>query len=463
MKTRSSERLISDSSPHPTSLTPADDADAAALKTQKEGRKVHTTSITVVSKQLPQQQHTLTNLPITSPARKRAMQEEQAQHQRNSGSSHTASPTDGAATLLVEDSQRVTDHVGNASPVQLTELVSSGAHKSYSPPSDRNHNVTAVHVVSPSGASKLSASFMAGTEAKDNDHYTEKYADRVGAYSAEAYREHVKVSTGVDGFSAPAATEHPVYHSDSPYQHQYSFAGGACKSYRFSAADTASEYSSPEMAQCSQSDDSAYTPPVTVSNASSGSPDPIRWSPEVRSVSSARDTYNMLPAAVGPNSRLQETARDSQSYLSGNSSSAHTAYYSDEQSLEGDSMHDIQQEILRADIQRHIYESYSQSLNVYQTDEECLRETENVSPANSSTERKSSSGSKKRRRRMQTPVQRKAANMRERKRMCHLNVAFDHLKDRLPNVRSRKKLSRIQTLRAAIFYISLLSECLQSS
>lgn len=97
-------------------------------------------------------------------------------------------------------------------------------------------------------------------------------------------------------------------------------------------------------------------------------------------------------------------------------------------------------------------------------------EDENVNPSrrSSSSKRKSSGASgggsgKKRRRRTQTPSQRKAANMRERKRMCHLNFAFDALKNRLPNVRNRKKLSRIQTLRAAIFYIGLLAECLQTA
>lgn len=383
---------------------------------------------------------------------------EHVHNQRNR--SRTASPTKSAVSLHAEDVPYPA-HQGRASPVQLTELVPSGGHKTYSPPSDRNHNVTSMYLVLPSGASHLSLGYKDGAEAVNSERYTEKYVDRVAAltgdYSADRYGEQAELPSS-EAYAAPAAAEQNVYHTDSPYQ--FTFPAGVCKNYSFSTAGTTGEYSSPEMAPCTRSDDSAYT--VTASNASCGSPEPIRWSPEGRSVNSARETY-VPPASVGQNGRLQETVHDTQSYLSGNSSSAHTAYYSDEQSLEGDSMRDIQQEILRADIQRHIYESYSQSLNVYEPDEACHRETENVSPANSSAERKSSSGSKKRRRRMQTPVQRKAANMRERKRMCHLNVAFDHLKDRLPNVRSRKKLSRIQTLRAAIFYISLLSECLQSS
>ncbi|BFY99034.1 hypothetical protein BsWGS_02074 [Bradybaena similaris] len=70
------------------------------------------------------------------------------------------------------------------------------------------------------------------------------------------------------------------------------------------------------------------------------------------------------------------------------------------------------------------------------------------------------SNGRRRRRRVQTPVQRTAANMRERRRMCHLNVAFDRLKERLPNIKNKQKLSRIQTLKAAIDYINLLRDSL---
>uniref|UniRef100_A0A2C9JVS3 BHLH domain-containing protein n=1 Tax=Biomphalaria glabrata TaxID=6526 RepID=A0A2C9JVS3_BIOGL len=69
---------------------------------------------------------------------------------------------------------------------------------------------------------------------------------------------------------------------------------------------------------------------------------------------------------------------------------------------------------------------------------------------------------RRRRKRVQTPVQRTAANLRERRRMCHLNVAFDKLKEHLPNVKDKKKLSRIQTLKAAIFYIHVLKDSLNS-
>lgn len=69
--------------------------------------------------------------------------------------------------------------------------------------------------------------------------------------------------------------------------------------------------------------------------------------------------------------------------------------------------------------------------------------------------------SRRRRKRVQTPVQRSAANMRERRRMCHLNDAFNYLKEHLPNVKDKKKLSRIQTLKAAIYYIHLLRDSLE--
>lgn len=75
----------------------------------------------------------------------------------------------------------------------------------------------------------------------------------------------------------------------------------------------------------------------------------------------------------------------------------------------------------------------------------------------------STENGRRRRKRIQTPNQRSAANMRERRRMCHLNVAFDRLKEHLPNVKDKKKLSRIQTLKAAIYYIHLLQDSLTIS
>ena len=158
------------------------------------------------------------------------------------------------------------------------------------------------------------------------------------------------------------------------------------------------------------------------------------------------------------------------------STSGGPAYFSDDSGGD-DGMREIQQEILRADIERHIYENYNTHPPLTFPDddmdddddddddeEEVIVEPRGRGRGGGRRGRGGGAGGKvKRRRRTQTPLQRKAANMRERKRMCHLNFAFTALKDRLPNVRNRKKLSRIQTLRAAIFYIGLLSECLKSS
>ena len=63
---------------------------------------------------------------------------------------------------------------------------------------------------------------------------------------------------------------------------------------------------------------------------------------------------------------------------------------------------------------------------------------------------------KPKRRRVQTVVQRKAANIRERRRMFHLNEAFDELRKRLPAFNYEKRLSRIETLRLAMTYISFM-------
>ena len=62
------------------------------------------------------------------------------------------------------------------------------------------------------------------------------------------------------------------------------------------------------------------------------------------------------------------------------------------------------------------------------------------------------------RKRKTTPQQRLAANIRERRRMCNLNNAFDRLRRRVPAFPHEKRLSRIQTLRLAITYISFMTE-----
>ncbi|CAL1543896.1 unnamed protein product [Lymnaea stagnalis] len=62
-----------------------------------------------------------------------------------------------------------------------------------------------------------------------------------------------------------------------------------------------------------------------------------------------------------------------------------------------------------------------------------------------------------RRRRAPTVAQRRAANIRERRRMYNLNEAFDCLRQRIPTFAYEKRLSRIETLRLAISYISFMA------
>mgnify|MGYP000414528420 CR=1 FL=1 len=68
------------------------------------------------------------------------------------------------------------------------------------------------------------------------------------------------------------------------------------------------------------------------------------------------------------------------------------------------------------------------------------------------------SGQKPKRKRTQTGTQRKAANVRERRRMFHLNEAFDELRKRLPAFNYEKRLSRIETLRLAMTYIAFMKD-----
>jgi len=67
---------------------------------------------------------------------------------------------------------------------------------------------------------------------------------------------------------------------------------------------------------------------------------------------------------------------------------------------------------------------------------------------------------KRKRRRIITADQRRAANVRERRRMSHLNDAFDGLRKRVPTFAYEKKLSRIETLRLAVTYIGFMADLL---
>ena len=68
----------------------------------------------------------------------------------------------------------------------------------------------------------------------------------------------------------------------------------------------------------------------------------------------------------------------------------------------------------------------------------------------------------KKRRRVATVGQRRAANIRERRRMFNLNEAFDRLRSKVPTFAYEKRLSRIETLRLAITYINFMDELLTS-
>lgn len=67
---------------------------------------------------------------------------------------------------------------------------------------------------------------------------------------------------------------------------------------------------------------------------------------------------------------------------------------------------------------------------------------------------------KKTRRRTASMAQRRAANIRERRRMFNLNEAFDKLRRKVPTFAYEKRLSRIETLRLAITYIGFMTELL---
>ncbi|XP_073819748.1 protein Fer3-like isoform X2 [Musca autumnalis] len=74
-----------------------------------------------------------------------------------------------------------------------------------------------------------------------------------------------------------------------------------------------------------------------------------------------------------------------------------------------------------------------------------------------------STSSKKVRRRTASLAQRRAANIRERRRMLNLNEAFDKLRPKVPTFAYEKRLSRIETLRLAITYIGFMTELLNGT
>lgn len=54
--------------------------------------------------------------------------------------------------------------------------------------------------------------------------------------------------------------------------------------------------------------------------------------------------------------------------------------------------------------------------------------------------------------------QRQAANLRERRRMQSINEAFEGLRSHIPTLPYEKRLSKVDTLKLAISYITFLSE-----
>uniref|UniRef100_A0A6G1S758 Protein Fer3 n=1 Tax=Aceria tosichella TaxID=561515 RepID=A0A6G1S758_9ACAR len=79
-------------------------------------------------------------------------------------------------------------------------------------------------------------------------------------------------------------------------------------------------------------------------------------------------------------------------------------------------------------------------------------------PIQSPTQQQTGSSKKstKPRRRVATMAQRRAANIRERRRMYNLNTAFDRLRKKVPSFAYEKRLSRIETLKLAIMYIKFM-------
>ena len=68
----------------------------------------------------------------------------------------------------------------------------------------------------------------------------------------------------------------------------------------------------------------------------------------------------------------------------------------------------------------------------------------------------------KKRKRVATVAQRRAANIRERRRMFNLNEAFDKLRRKVPTFAYEKRLSRIETLRLAITYIAFMDQVIRT-
>ena len=99
-------------------------------------------------------------------------------------------------------------------------------------------------------------------------------------------------------------------------------------------------------------------------------------------------------------------------------------------------------------------------------DEECSMDSQSGQASGVSTTlqqtTRTAAGQHKRapkpRRRVATMAQRRAANIRERRRMFNLNSAFDRLRKKVPSFAYEKRLSRIETLKLAIMYIKFMDD-----
>ncbi|CAP32928.2 Protein CBR-HLH-13 [Caenorhabditis briggsae] len=60
------------------------------------------------------------------------------------------------------------------------------------------------------------------------------------------------------------------------------------------------------------------------------------------------------------------------------------------------------------------------------------------------------------------PAERQTASVRERRRMCSINVAFVELRNYIPTFPYEKRLSKIDTLNLAIAYINMLDDVLRT-
>ncbi|XP_075165561.1 protein Fer3-like [Haematobia irritans] len=98
-------------------------------------------------------------------------------------------------------------------------------------------------------------------------------------------------------------------------------------------------------------------------------------------------------------------------------------------------------------------------VNPHHTSSTNRQDSSKSSVSSSST----SSTTKKIRRRTASLAQRRAANIRERRRMLNLNEAFDKLRPKVPTFAYEKRLSRIETLRLAITYIGFMTELLNGT